>query len=274
MTEGWIKIHRSITEKGWFCKPDYVQLWIHLLVMANFKDSEYLWNGKVIILKRGQLITGRKSLSSKTGISESKIQRILKCFENEHQIEQQTTSTSRLISILNYEKYQSSEQPFEQQMNNERTTDEQRVNTKEESNNNKNISNKDNLLNNKGDRDYKGKGEPEVIPSIPSPVQTTLFLDSAQNASKFFQQSLQDDGWQETLMRTCKITNPVFWITEFNDHSIATGEHYNLLSDYRRHCVNWIKKEIKEIEKQKKNGSGKQTADDRIRAYQDYIANA
>lgn len=139
--EGWIKLHRSILLKGWVNKSDFVQVWIHLLLMATHKDREYFWNGKTIVLKSGQLITGRKSISEKTGVDENKVERILKVFESEQQIEQRKTSTSRLISILNWEKYQEDEQPFEQRVNNGRTTSEQRVNTKQELKNDKNDKN-------------------------------------------------------------------------------------------------------------------------------------
>lgn len=58
----------------------------------------------------------------------------------------------------------------------------------------------------------------------------------------FFEKSVNDEGWQEVVMRTCNIKDAVEWITKFNDHAIATQEHYNTITDYRRHCVNWIKK--------------------------------
>ena len=130
-SDGWIKVKRSLSEKGWSKNPDYVALWVHLLLMANHADSEYFWNGKTITLKAGQLITGRKNLASVSGISESKVERILKCFESEQQIEQLKTSTSRLISICNWMKHQQSEQRSEQRVNNGRTTSEQPVDTKE-----------------------------------------------------------------------------------------------------------------------------------------------
>lgn len=129
---GWVKIHRSMWEKGWSNKPDYVSLWIHILHQATHTNREYFWNGKTIILSPGQFVTGRLKMAANTGIHESKVERILKCFENEQQIEQRKTSTSRLITILNWKVYQQDEQPFEQQMNNKRTTSEQPVNTKQE----------------------------------------------------------------------------------------------------------------------------------------------
>jgi len=139
---GWIKLHRSILEKGWIKKPEYVQLWVVLLLMASHENREYFWNGKTVKLKSGQLITGRKALSEKTGISQTTIERILKCFESEHQIGQQKTSTSRLISILNWSKHQQVGQQSGQQTDNGRTTDGQRTDTNKElknGNNDKNL---------------------------------------------------------------------------------------------------------------------------------------
>ena len=142
--EGWIKLHRSILNKGWIKKSEYVQLWVVLLLMASHDDREYFWNGKTVTLKSGQLITGRKALSEKTGISQTTIERILLTFENEHQIGQQKTSTSRLISILNWGKHQKVGQHNGQRADNERTTSGQRADTNKEldkGNNDNNVKN-------------------------------------------------------------------------------------------------------------------------------------
>lgn len=129
---GWIKVYRSIWDKGWSKKPEYVAVWIYLLKEATHERREVFWNGQTTYVDEGQFITGRSKIAENTGVHESKVERILKTFEIEQQIEQRKTSTSRLISITNWSKYQQSEQRFEQPMNNEWTTDEQRVNTKQE----------------------------------------------------------------------------------------------------------------------------------------------
>ena len=89
-------------------------------------------------LKPGQQIFGRKSIASDLKVNESKVQRILKTFESEQQIEQQTSSKNRLVSIVNWSRYQDSEQLIEQQLNNKRTTTEQQVNTNNNTNNTNN----------------------------------------------------------------------------------------------------------------------------------------
>ena len=129
---GWIKLHRALADSMIASDPDHLSVWIHLLILANHSDQKKMFNGRAMEVKRGQLIASRKSLSDKTGINESKVQRILKTLESEQQIEQHMNSKYRLISITNWDKYQGGEQQSEQQVNSTRTAGEQQVNTLEE----------------------------------------------------------------------------------------------------------------------------------------------
>jgi len=119
---GWIKLHRKIRDKGYYKNSKFVHLWVHILLKANHEGKEFMRNNQIIVIKEGQLITGRKQLSEETGISESSIERILEMFENEHQIEQQKTTKFRLITILNWKEYQTNGQQNGQQADNGRTT--------------------------------------------------------------------------------------------------------------------------------------------------------
>lgn len=121
---------------------DHLAVWMYLLLNATHKEVDMLFNGARITLLPGQLITGRKSISSKTKVNESKVQRILKTFEIEQQIEQQNGNKNRLISIKNWDNYQQYEQQNEQQLNNNRTTTEQQLNTNKNVKNVKNVKNK------------------------------------------------------------------------------------------------------------------------------------
>lgn len=130
---GWVKVYRQLKDKAYYKDSEFVHLWLHLLLCANHDSAEYLNGYEIIKLKKGQFITGRKKLSLETGISESKIERILKVFESEQQIEQQTNSRNRLISIVSWDKYQQSEQ----QKNSKRTASGQQVDTNNNDKNNK-----------------------------------------------------------------------------------------------------------------------------------------
>lgn len=141
--KGYLKLHRQIVDNPVVYKDaEYLAIWIDLLIHAQFYECEAVFGGEKITLKPGQLITGRKKIAKRLGVSESKVQRVLKRYESEHQIEQRTDHQCRLITIVSWDKYQFVEQGDEQRLNNERTTSEQRVNTIQEY---KNIRNKESL---------------------------------------------------------------------------------------------------------------------------------
>lgn len=129
MGKGWIKLHRSIADHPRFQDPQWLLVWIKILTLATHAPYKTVFNGKTIELQKGQFITSRKSLSEKTGVNESKVERILKTLKTEQQIEQVGGSVSRLITVTNWIQYQDGEQDDEQQVNNVRTTVEQQLNT-------------------------------------------------------------------------------------------------------------------------------------------------
>ena len=132
---GYIRIYRSLMNKGWYKKSDYVLVWLHLLLKATHKKIEYMFGGKNITLEPGQFISGRKKLADEVGMSENKIHRILEFFEkDEQQIRQLKTPVGRLITILYWDQYQK----LDSLLDNEQTTIRQPLDTKQEHKNDKN----------------------------------------------------------------------------------------------------------------------------------------
>lgn len=140
----FIKTYRKLLENPIIWKDnDHVAMWLYLLLTVEWKEKDMMFGKDRITLKPGQGIYGRKMLADKLHISESKCERILNLFKIEQQIEQQTSSKNRLITILNWSSYQKSEQQFEQQVNNKWTTSEQQVDTYKEEEELKKFKNKD-----------------------------------------------------------------------------------------------------------------------------------
>jgi len=123
---GWIKLYRSLQDNPIYRKSQYVHLWVHLLLKANHKKSEFIWNGKRMVLMPGQLLTGRLELSRETEIPPSTVEKILKYLKREHQIEQQTTNKFRIITIKNWDFYQSDEKGNIKKDNSVTTKEQQR----------------------------------------------------------------------------------------------------------------------------------------------------
>lgn len=90
-----------------FCRN---MAWVDLLLLANHKPANMMVRGIVVKVRRGQVGYGSVSLAKRWKWSRSKVERFLKVLENEHQIEQQKTNITTLISIVNYDQYQLGEQ--------------------------------------------------------------------------------------------------------------------------------------------------------------------
>lgn len=106
--KGWVSLHRKIMNNWvWSNKPfAYGQAWIHLLLSANHEDSEILFDGKVITVKRGSFVTSILKLSNIFGWDRKKTSRFLKTLESQKMVTTNSTTHGTTITIVNWEKYQ------------------------------------------------------------------------------------------------------------------------------------------------------------------------
>lgn len=123
--EGWIKLHRKIMDWRWFSSPNHYKLWTILLMRATHKESEH----RDIKLLPGQLITGRKQLASWSGFSEQQVRGILEDFRRTSEVTIKTTKKFSIITIINWNDYNISNQENNQQITNKQPTDNQQVTT-------------------------------------------------------------------------------------------------------------------------------------------------
>ena len=125
MNEGYIKISRSMAKWEWYKDMNTKAVFLHLLIMANWKDGRY--RGDVI--PRGSLVTGRKKLAEELGISEQSVRTSLNQLKSTNEITIKSSLKYSVITINNYEKYQGINQvPNQQLTNNQPTTNHNRRN--------------------------------------------------------------------------------------------------------------------------------------------------
>ena len=125
---GWIKMHRDVIDWEWFKTPNMYHLFSFLLLSANVKDGK--WQGYEI--KRGQLITGRKKISEQTGISQQSIRTCLTRLKQTNEITVKSTSKFSVITICNYEKYQTTGSACQPTTNQQSTSNQPATNHKQE----------------------------------------------------------------------------------------------------------------------------------------------
>ena len=104
-TNGWVKIHRSLLEERW--DGPIRSILIHLIMIANYEDGKpYMRRGKLIVVKRGQLITSLTELSLKLELNRKTIRRYIEILTNMGTITSKMDNKGCIITICNYNKYQ------------------------------------------------------------------------------------------------------------------------------------------------------------------------
>lgn len=139
--KGYVLFYRDIMNHAIFTDPYLYKLFSYCIFKASHRDREVLIDNNVINIKKGQFVWGRKvatnelNLNSppKYQLSESTWERKLKTLEKLSIINRKTNNKYTVVTIENWEVYQTtkqqSEQQNEQEMNSKRTADEQQMNT-------------------------------------------------------------------------------------------------------------------------------------------------
>ena len=73
MSDGFIKLSRSLLDWDWHDEPKTGYLYIIMLLLANHEET--LWRGETLL--RGQLLTGRRQLSIASGLTEDEVRTAL-----------------------------------------------------------------------------------------------------------------------------------------------------------------------------------------------------
>lgn len=111
----WVKLSRKLATSAIAAKPEYLAVWVHLLLSASYKEGEVLVGRQVVRLNPGQLVFGRHKFSEKTGVSENIVRSALKVLENLQQITIKSESKFSIITITKWTHYQSEEPTNNQQ---------------------------------------------------------------------------------------------------------------------------------------------------------------
>jgi hypothetical protein len=102
----WVKVSRKLLTSAISSKPEYLAVWVHLLLSASYKPGEILVGHQVVRLQAGQLVFGRLKFSQQIGVSEHTLRMALKTLETLQQITIKSHSKFSVISITNWDKYQ------------------------------------------------------------------------------------------------------------------------------------------------------------------------
>jgi len=102
MDRGHVKLWRKMIDDPIFYKPDHLQLFLYLLLRAAWKKRTY----RGVVLKRGELSTGRKALAEDLDQKESSIYKRLQYLKDKEYITIKSNNKHSIVSICNYDSYQ------------------------------------------------------------------------------------------------------------------------------------------------------------------------
>lgn len=114
--KGFALIHRQFMDSRLYRDSQAVHLWLHLILKANHTDEEVNTDIGMMIVRRGQMITGRPTLVSETFIPDNKVKSLLRTFESKGMINIESKGRKfSLISIVKYDDFQSQNCPTDVQ---------------------------------------------------------------------------------------------------------------------------------------------------------------
>jgi len=142
MENGWIKLHRKLKDWEWYKDANTVRLFIHLLISANHKEHQ--WRG--VAVEKGQVVVGRKSLSSALGISEQSVRTSINRLKSTNEITIKSTNKYSLITIISWKDYQINNQQANQQSTSKQPTTNQQLTTNKKDKKKKNEKNEKNTI--------------------------------------------------------------------------------------------------------------------------------
>ena len=132
-TKGWIAVYRSILDNEflWGDKPfARGQSWVDLLLLANHKAKKILFDGKVVLVDRGSMITSMNKLALRWGWSRKKVTGFLNMLMSEKMITYKVVDRKyTVVTILNYSRVQGGNEEGQKKNNviHSENTDKQRV---------------------------------------------------------------------------------------------------------------------------------------------------
>lgn len=101
--EGWVKIHSKILKWEWYTDTVTKVVFLHCLLRANFDERD--WRG--IEIERGSFISTIAALAGELSLTPFQVRSALEKLKKTGEITIKTTNKFSIITISNYESYQS-----------------------------------------------------------------------------------------------------------------------------------------------------------------------
>lgn len=132
---GWIKLHRKLLTSNIFQNEKLLKVFTYCLLKATHTERQQLVGKQKVTLEPGQFVFGRRKAALELDMKESTVRDYMKVLKDDNVIVISPTNKFSVVSIVNWEVYQSREADDRQQKDGNPTTKGQQNDT------NKNVKN-------------------------------------------------------------------------------------------------------------------------------------
>lgn len=222
MSDGWIKLHRSLLEWEWWTDNNVKILWFTILLLANHRQRK--WQGRTV--EAGQFITSIQSLADKSGLSFQAVRTALDKLQSTGEINIQSTNKNTLITVIKWADFQCDEEL--QQTNNKQTTNKQQSNNKR-------------TTTNKNDKNVKNERNINTIP--PTLEEVTQYCNERHNNvdPQTFMDFYESKGW---MVGKNKMKDWKACVRTWEKGRSGKGHVVIEPPDYIKPPVNWDEEEL------------------------------
>lgn len=122
MAEAFIKLHRKMTEWEWYKDTNTFVLFIHCLLIANWKDGRFMGQ----IIPRGSFVSSYAQLAEQTNLSVQNVRTAINHLKLTGELTVKSHTKFSVFTVNNYCQYQDdNRQPNKQLTDNQQTTNKQ-----------------------------------------------------------------------------------------------------------------------------------------------------
>lgn len=246
LNPNWVKLYRKIEDWRWYKDAITFHLFIHLLLNVNYCPSA---NGENI-LGRGQIMVTRRSLTESTNISDRSIRTCIEKLQKSKEIliSQKATNRPHIITICNYDSYQSGFVPSNIQLTyNQHTANMQSTHDQQTDNiqvtTYKNIRNKE-IKKNISSTSARAR-EVENFEVLDGKEEKENQQKKARKES-FLELLEQDELWLGAIARKFSLARVELVkcrLEDFDLDMICRGKTTHTdIQDYKSHFVDWLYK--------------------------------
>lgn len=105
MDNGFIKLNRRLTKWEWYQNANTMRVWIHLLLNANWEDRGFEGTD----VNRGELILNYKRFGAELGLTYQEVRTAIEHLKSTGELTARKDGKFVVISIVNYDEYQSNQ---------------------------------------------------------------------------------------------------------------------------------------------------------------------